>query len=232
MKSMTNVQSVQLNYSRYTRKKYDQDIVNAIPYHKEIHQKIAEYIGKNFDKKTSYTILDLGVGTGITSAIIRDLLPAAHIDVVDFSEHMLEGARQRLGNKNISYILGDYSKLRFVKKYDIVISVIGIHHQNSAGKKKIFKKIANLLKPSGVFLFGDLVTYRNRHIAALNHALHYHHLVEKAVSTKTLMEWAHHHMYLNDLAPIEDQEQWLKKTGLRARRLFLKFNTALLVCNK
>ena len=44
-----------------------------------------------------------------------------------------------MGKNKVNYIFGDYSKIRFNKKYDIVVSVIGIHHQNAIGKKKLFK---------------------------------------------------------------------------------------------
>ncbi|MEK7649085.1 MAG: class I SAM-dependent methyltransferase [Patescibacteria group bacterium] len=229
---MTNVMPVQLNYSRYTGKKYDQDIVNAIPFHKEIHNEIVRYVASHYDPKMTYQILDLGVGTGITAAIVRDLLPCAHFDVIDFSEHMLEGARKRLGYSNTTFINGDYSTFRFRKKYDIIISVIGIHHQQGTGKKKLFKKIYSLLKSDGVFLFGDLMTSRNPRVAALNHVLHYHHLVENAVNRKTLSEWAHHHMFLNNLSPIEDQEEWLHTVGFAVQRLLSQWNTALLICKK
>jgi ubiquinone/menaquinone biosynthesis C-methylase UbiE len=159
-------------------------------------------------------------------------LPHAQIDVVDFSPRMVEYARKRLGHKNVSYILGDYSKIRFTNTYDIIISVIGVHHQNTAGKKRLFKKIYNLLSQHGVFIFGDLITYRNPRVAALNHALHYHHLVKMTKSPKTLTDWAYHHLYLNDLAPIEDQEQWLKAAGYHVKIAFIKMNTALLICIK
>lgn len=229
---MTNVTATQLNYTKCRRQKYDRDIVNAIPFHEELHQEIAQFISTHFDRNKTYRILDLGVGTGITAALVKKLLPHAHLDVVDFSPRMLEHARKRLGYKNVSFILGDYSKIRLKKKYDMIISVIGIHHQNTTGKKKIFKKIYNLLSEHGVFVFGDLVTHRHPKVAALNHALHYHHLVNMTDSKKTLTDWAYHHLYLNDLTPIEDLEQWLKTIGYHVTIALQKMNTALLICQK
>ena len=228
----TNVKASQLNYSKYSFQKYDQDIVNSIPFHREIHKKIISFISKNFDKNKKYSVLDLGVGTGITSKIIQDLLPPSEIDAVDFSKKMLNHAKNRLGKRNVTYIFGDYSKINFGKRYDIVVSVIGLHHQTNSGKINLFKKIYSLLNKNGVFIFGDLVTYQNKHQAVLNNALHFHHLVEKSADQKTLSEWAYHHMYLNDLAPIEDQINWLKRAGFSVRKEFLEMNTALLICKK
>jgi len=123
-------------------------------------------------------------------------------------------------------------KLKFDKKYDIIVSVIGIHHQNHRGKQLLFKKIYSSLKPGGTFIFGDLVTYKNTKIAAINQALHFHHLVEKSVDKKTLKDWAYHHYFLNNLAPVEDQIDWLKTVGFKVKQEMLKMNTTLLICKK
>ncbi len=229
---MTNVKPGELNYNKYTIDKYDRDIVNSIPFHKELHEHIADFVKKNFDAVKEYEILDLGTGTGITAKLVHDLLPKAKIDAVDFSEQMIAGAKKKLGDKNIRYIFGDYADMTFDKKYNIVISVIGIHHQNTEGKQKLFGKIYSVLKQGGVFIFGDLVTYADKYEAARNSALHYHHLVEHATDEKTLTEWAHHQIFLNDLAPIEGQIKWLRRAGFKVQKDFLKMNTALLFCFK
>jgi len=229
----TNVKATQLNYDHYANDKYDQDIINSIPFHNELHTKIINYVEKNYSCQKTYSILDLGVGTGITSKLIQNILPNSRFDLVDFSQNMLIGAKKKFGdNKKIQYILGDYSKLTFEKKYDLIISVIGIHHQNEVGKKLLFKKIYSLLNTDGIFIFGDLVTCKNPKKAAYNNVLHFHHLVDKATDNKTLQEWAYHHIELNDLSPIEDQIQWLREIGFQVTTKMNKMNTALLICKK
>lgn len=227
---MTTVVPSQLNYDHYSGTKYDCDIVNSIPHHRQIHHLIANYAQKKLLNK-NIDVLDLGVGTGITSKLLQNILPSANFTVVDFSKQMLKCAIKKLG-KNVQYVFGDYSKLKFNQKFDLVVSIIGLHHQDTAGKKKMFKKIFSLLKPGGTFIFGDLITYKDKHQAAYNKALHFHHLVEKSTNKKTLTEWAHHHMFLNDLAPIEDQINWLNKVGFKVKIKFLKTNTTLLICKK
>jgi ubiquinone/menaquinone biosynthesis C-methylase UbiE len=229
---MTNVTPWQLNYDKYTSSKYDRDIVNAIPFHRKIHELISKYVAKKFNRDAALKVLDLGVGTGITAKVVQDLFPNAEVTAVDFSRQMLNGARKRLGDKNVSYVLGDYSKAQISGKFDLVLSVIGLHHQDTTGKKRVFKKVFSLLKGGGVFVFGDLVTYKSPDEAAYNNALHFNHLVEHASDKKTLKEWAHHHMFLNDLAAIEEQIFWLKKTGFKVKKEFLQMNTALLIAEK
>ncbi len=228
----TNVRASQLNYHRYKGNKYNREIVDSIPYHRELHSSIATYIFKKYQSKKAYKVIDLGVGTGITAKLVQDILPNVKINAVDFSRPMIEVAKKTLGEVNNQFTFGDYSKIEFKDKHDIVISVIGLHHQNIKGKKKMFKIIYDLLVPGGVFIFGDLVTYKNKYQAAYNNALHYEHLVHKFKNKKTLTEWAHHHMFLNDLAPIESQIAWLKKVGFKIDKKALWLNTALLICKK
>lgn len=160
-------------------------------------------------------------------------MPAASLTVVDFSEKMMSGAKKRLAKYKVKYILGDYSELEFGPDPDIVLSVISIHHQTDDGKKKLFRKIFDSLKPGCLFIFGDLVTYRDKKKAALNEARHYHHLVENARDEKSLVEWAHHHKFLNLLAPLEDQLDWLKQAGFSSIEVkYEHFNTALVVALK
>ncbi|MEK9154390.1 MAG: class I SAM-dependent methyltransferase [Patescibacteria group bacterium] len=229
---MSGIEAKELNYDRYSTEQYDRDIINSIPFHKELHERIESFVRSHLESSKEYDILDLGVGTGITAKLMRNLLPQARIDAVDFSEQMMTGARKKLGECNVRYLFGDYADMTFDRQYDVITSVIGIHHQDTAGKQKLFDKIHSLLKPGGIFIFGDLVTYAEENEAALNNAKHYHHLVEHAADEKTLTEWAHHHMYLNDLAPIEKQIEWLEKTGFKVQKDFLKINTVLLLCFK
>ena len=228
----TNVTSSSLNYDRYSMTKYDRDIVNSIPFHEELHRHIQEYVKKHYKKDGTYSVIDLGAGTGLTSAIVREVLPNAKFDLVDFSKQMLAGAKKKLGTKNVNYILKDYANLPAKSDYHIAIAVIGVHHQTHEGKRKLFKKIYRLLKPGGVFFFGDLMTHRDKVKAAHAQALHFHHLVQKSTDQKTLAEWAHHHLFLNNLAPIEDQIEWLKDAGFTVKPVLLKWNTALLICKK
>jgi tRNA (cmo5U34)-methyltransferase len=228
----TNVHASELNYDKYTADQYDRDIINSIPRHKELHEHIIQVIRQRYNKEKKYSIIDLGVGTAITSDIIRNELPNATFDLVDFSENMLLGAKKRMGEKNMHYILGDYANLELDRQYDIAVSVIGLHHQNTEGKKKMFQKIYDLLKPGGVFIFGDLMTYKDKHMAALQNAKHFHHLVEHSADEETLKEWAYHHQFLNDLSPLEDQIEWLTSIGYTVSIKFTHINTCLLICQK
>lgn len=229
----TNVKVATLNYHSYAAAKYDREIVRVIPGHEEIHKEILKIVKSHFGRKLPYNVLDLGVGTGLTSALIQRVLTKAHFDVIDFSRPMLQGSRQRLDVNRTKYIFGDYSKVPPKKDYyDLVISVIGLHHQTDAGKQKVIRKVFRALKPGGYFLLADLMTYRNKKEAALNQARHFHHLVTNARDKNVLSDWAYHHVYLNQLASIEGHIKWFRETGFKTQKNLQEINTTLLVGSK
>jgi len=83
------------------------------------------------------------------------------------------------------------------------------------------------------FFFGDLVTYRDSETARLNDEQHFTFMREHARDEKMLEKWMHHHREQNDLAPLEDQIDWLREVGFReVEALYQKFNTALICAKK
>lgn len=229
----TNVQPEDLNYDAYETDVYDEDIIRSIPGHGDLHLSLNAQIAAANETTPMHSILELGIGTGLTTAEMLKVMPHASIVGIDFSKQMLDGAKRRLSDYDVTCIEADYSTYTLNSLYDAVVSVIGIHHQNDEGKKALFKKIYNGLGPHGTFYFGDLFTYRDKEKAALMDAKHYHHLVEQARNEESLSEWAHHHKYLNLLAPVEDQVDWLKKAGFSdVEHVFEHMNTGLIIAKK
>lgn len=229
----TNVEPNNLNYTSYTGDQYDEDIVRVIPFYHELHEQISFFLKQHYQPNASYRILDLGVGTGITSKMIQDILPNTRLEVVDFSEDMLQSARQRLGDTGVQYICANYAEQMFEENaYDIVISVIGLHHQNTGGKKGMFKKIYNTLRPGGVFILGDLMYNKDSKKQAVATAHHFHYMVEH-LNPARLEEWSYHHLYLNDCATASDQVLWLEQVGFQEVEVHMHHhNTALITAKK
>lgn len=229
----TNVRPEELNYDHYEMEKYDRQIISSIPGHQELHDCIDAIVARDFSRKSA-KILELGVGTGLTAERMLRKLPGANYTVVDFSDTMLAGAKKRLSGYNVHFINGDYAKTDLPQENDMVVSVIGIHHQETdEDKKRLFQRIYDSIRANGALLFGDLVTYRDPVEAAVNEARHFHHLVEHAEDEQSLREWAHHHKFLNRLAPLEDQVEWLQDAGFKSVEVaHKKFNTALIYAKK
>ncbi len=230
----TNVRVDELNYDSYDTGRYDDEIVRVIPGYEELHKFIERIVQRDFTAGENIIVLELGVGTGLTAERILRIIPDAKYRAVDFSEQMLSGARRRLTQYKVRFIQGDYSKILLPQDNDLVVSIIGIHHQKTdEDKKSLFQRIYDSLNEKGAFLFGDLVTYRNPEEATLNKEEHYRHLKQHAPDEQSLQEWEHHHKQLNRLAPLEDQVEWLREAGFRiVEVVYRKFNTALIYAKK
>ena len=229
----TNVKPQELNYDNYKTEKYEDEIAKVIPGHKEMHKEIARLVKNNLPRQNA-KILELGVGTGLTAEKILMAVPEAQYYGIDFSDAMIKGAINRLKGFKTNFIKGDFAEINLPKDNDLIISVIGIHHQKKDDdKKRLFTKIFSALKTGGIFIFGDLMTFLDKNIAALNEAKHFNHLVSNANDEESLREWAFHHKFLNSLAPTESQIEWLKEVGFKeVDVIFSKFNTVLILARR
>ena len=104
--------------------------------------------------------LDLGCGDGILGAAILGTYPNSHGVLADFSEPMLEQAREQLKDyadqlafENLDY--GDpawVNRMQAKAPFDAIVSGYSIHHQPDARKRPIYEEIFSLLKPGGWFI--------------------------------------------------------------------------------
>ena len=79
--------------------------------------------------KESPRILDIGAGTGLFSAFLKEKFPKAKITLIDISENMISQAKIRFKEDgHIEYITADYAEYKFKSKFDIVVSSLSIHH--------------------------------------------------------------------------------------------------------
>ncbi len=101
-------------------------------------------------------VLDLGAGTGLLSALVREALPRARLSVTDGAAAMLEGARARLGaSPQITYRVLDMRIDPIPGPFDAIISALAIHHLEHAQKQGLFRRIHDALVPGGVFVNAD-----------------------------------------------------------------------------
>lgn len=103
------------------------------------------------------TILDLGVGSGLTAKRVAEVLPEAHIHGIDESQEMLEGAAQVLDPDLSSLTPGRLEDTLPTGPFDLVMSTLAVHHLDGEGKADLFTRISRVLVDGGRFVLADLV---------------------------------------------------------------------------
>ncbi len=131
---------------------YDRDRMLLLPGHEAFYAVALEQIPPHAE-----TIVELGAGSGVFSSMLRSAFPTAHLHLIDFSQPMLDLARQRLGDDpRITYTLADYATTP-LPLCDAVVSSLSIHHLADEQKRALFPLILRALKPGGVFVNADQV---------------------------------------------------------------------------
>ena len=135
---------------------YDAQRKGIIPYFEDFYiaaAQAAEWPGQN------PSILDIGSGTGLLSALLLEKYPLASLTLMDISENMLAIARQRFsGNDHVIHTVGDYRYEKIGQSYDIICSALSIHHLDHEEKRKLYARVYSALNPGGVFVNAEQVT--------------------------------------------------------------------------
>ncbi len=116
-----------------------------------------------FAAEAAIAVLDVGGGYGVVTEEVLRAFPRARVTLQDYSQPMLDQARQRLSAHagRVSYAQGDLRDPAWVRQvggpFDLVVSAIAIHNLRDLGEiAACYRAIAGLLKPDGVFLDYDL----------------------------------------------------------------------------
>lgn len=112
-----------------------------------------------FPKHGFFNILDLGCGTGNLIQKIRKNFPNATIFALDFSEEMIQIAKDKKIT-DIHYILANMFDLHNsdLPYFDVVISSFVFHNFHSIDEyRKIFSLVNDYLAVGGEFIIADLI---------------------------------------------------------------------------
>src|SRR5256714_2552128 len=170
---------------------YLDSMLAEIPRYAELQDRVASAT----EGAPAENVLELGTGTGETARRILTLHPAARWTGVDASEAMLTSARKALP-------AADLRRSRLEDPlppgpFDLVVSVLAIHHLDGDGKADLFRRIADVLTPGGRFVLGDVVVPRREEDAQVE------------------VDWV---VDLPDR--LDDQLGWLRDAGLEPETLW------------
>lgn len=173
-------------------------------------------------------ILDLGCGTGETLRRLLSVHPNASCIGLDANEEMLATARRSLPADRTTLNRAWIEDTLPPGPFDLVVSVLALHHVDSRGKALAFSRIRDLLAPGARFVLGDvMLTPSSKHkslLVRLSRSFHEH----GAICTVRSMT----HRVWRELIPARasrgaqrgqdqpdlliDQMTWLNEAGLDA----------------
>jgi SAM-dependent methyltransferase len=175
------------------------------------------------------SFLDLGCGDGILGAAVLGEYPSARGVFVDFSEPMLDQARDGLKGYTgqLAFENLDYGDIAWVNRmqphgpFDAIVSGYSIHHQPDTRKLEVYEEIFSLLKPGGWFINIEHVSSASKLNIDLfeHHYVSARHAIEKQnAGTHTFEQLAEEYKNRPDkaaniLAPVELQCDWLREIG-------------------
>jgi tRNA (cmo5U34)-methyltransferase len=122
---------------------------------------------------------------------VRALHPEAAWTGIDASEAMLASAREALPDADLRP-----SRLEDplpTGPFDLVVSALAVHHLDARGKRDLFRRVGDALRPAGWFVLGDVV------------------VPERAQDAQIEIDWV---VDLPD--SVADQLDWLSDAGFDA----------------
>ncbi|MGJ7921269.1 class I SAM-dependent methyltransferase [Neobacillus sp. LXY-4] len=189
---------------------YDQQREKLIPCFKDFYSIPVSVLETS---KEEPAVLDIGAGTGLLTSFILKKFPKAKVTLIDLSEKMIEKARQRFKNyDNITYIVEDYTKYHFNKKFDMIVSSLSIHHLTDPEKRRLYDHIYGVLKTDGVFINADQVLGQTPFIESL-YKNDWKNKIEHSGLTQEELKAAHERTKLDKMATLDMQLNWLKEIG-------------------
>jgi tRNA (cmo5U34)-methyltransferase len=127
---------------------YLAEMLEEIPGYEELEAAVAQATAA----LAPSTVLELGTGTGETALRVLAQHPGARWMGIDASEPMLARARERLPDADLR--LSHLEDPLPSGPFDLVVSVLAVHHLARDAKRDLFTRIAQV---SDNFVLGDVV---------------------------------------------------------------------------
>lgn len=204
---------------------YDWKLRRFIPDFEEFYGAVLEFVP--FEEDAAVRGLDLGAGTGVLSEMVADRFPYAALTLVDFSEKMLDVARQRFTGRGdrFRFIVADYVEKPFPEQYDLVVSALSIHHLGDEAKQRVFHKVHDSLAPGGFFVCADQTLGATPEIEARYQEDWVRRVRETGIEEPALdrfVEKTEESRSHTSEAPLMVQISWLAEAGFEAVDCFYK----------
>lgn len=152
-------------------------------------------------------ILELGVGTGETTRRLLSAFPAAELLGVDQDRAMLAHAERTCPGGRFE--IGRLQDALPQGSFDLVISVLAVHHLHALEKASLFERVRKVLAPHGRFVLADLI------------------VPDDPKDIVTVVD-----NVIDVPSSIDEQLAWLREAELSARLVWRLFDLAVIVANR
>ena len=189
---------------------------DRFPHRAEGERVLLEHVPHNVRR-----VLDLGTGDGRLLALLQVDRPELHGVGLDFSEVMLDAARERFADQEqVELVRHDLSEpLPELGRFDAVVSSFAIHHLEDERKRLLYGEVFDLLEPGGVFANFE-------HVASPTQRLH-------LAFFEAIGEPIENEDPSDRTLDVHTQLQWLRTIGFDDVDCYWKWlEMALLICVK
>lgn len=201
-------------------KNYTSDMQKCVPHYDFLLSCFAADFSGDFSPKH---ILDLGCGNGnVTEQLLKRYSDAAY-SLLDASKEMLGICKERFKNTQINLVESYFNDFKFPENhFDIIAAGFSLHHCNSTEKKELFQKIYDSLKEGGIFACSDLMIDKgdDAHPQLIEQ---WSVLVNSNFKDGEKWTWImEHYDEFDKPDSLENQLNWLKKTGFKDFQISIK----------
>lgn len=218
-------------------KRFLEGIRGGIPYASDQIDVMLRLLGAG--ERPVERFLDLGSGSGLLAIGLLTRYPAARATLVDFSEPMMEAARDLLGEDVTMprFVIADFSLPEWIDKvtheapFDAVVSGYAIHHLADERKRTLYQEILSLLAPGGFFINVEHVASATPWLAEIfddaliDSMVSFQH--ETGMGRGRREVASEHHARPDEaadvLASVETQCQWLREIGFEDVDCWFKY---------
>lgn len=206
---------------------YDREHLNGIDGGLESKRILAEFIPAGAER-----LLDFGIGTGLELDEIIKKFPNIQVTGIDISANMLKKVEERYPERNIRLFCGDYLTMDFGENdYDVVLSVMTLHHYTHAVKLEFYKKIYRCLSKAGVYIENDYMLSQDEFDDPQKQEEYLFSQYEKQKSQQHLSDKVHYHFDIP--CTVDHQKRLLLSAGFSSvKEVWKKKNNVTLLASR